>query len=106
VRSHGWSGNAPATDEKAIDRILDAADDIIAERGSSMRIADVARTWRGSSGMKACASFSPMYPRTACRLYDLTCSFLVELPGIEPAPEISLTCGNSGSNDAKRREST
>ena len=44
MRSHGWSGNAPATDEEAIDRILDAADDIIAERGSSVRIADVART--------------------------------------------------------------
>ena len=44
MRSHGWSGNAPATDEAAIDRILDAADDIIAQRGSSMRIADVART--------------------------------------------------------------
>jgi AcrR family transcriptional regulator len=44
VRSHGWSGNAPANDEEAIDRILDVADDIIAERGSSMRIADVART--------------------------------------------------------------
>jgi AcrR family transcriptional regulator len=43
VRSHGWSGNAPATDEEAIDRILDAADAIVAERGSSMRIADVAR---------------------------------------------------------------
>ena len=43
MRSHGWSGNAPATDEEAIDRILDAADDIVAERGSSMRIADVAR---------------------------------------------------------------
>jgi AcrR family transcriptional regulator len=44
MRSHGWSGNAPATDEEAIDRILDAADEIIAERGSSVRIADVART--------------------------------------------------------------
>ncbi|ORV92312.1 TetR family transcriptional regulator [Mycobacterium interjectum] len=44
MRSHGWSGNAPATDEEAIDRILDAADDIIAERGASVRIADVART--------------------------------------------------------------
>ena len=44
MRSHGWSGNTPATDEEAIDRILDAADDIIAERGSSVRIADVART--------------------------------------------------------------
>ncbi|HZN84866.1 MAG TPA: helix-turn-helix domain-containing protein [Mycobacterium sp.] len=44
MRSHGWSGNAPATDEEAIDRILDAADEIIAERGSAVRIADVART--------------------------------------------------------------
>jgi AcrR family transcriptional regulator len=44
VRSHGWSGNTPASDEEAITRILDAADDIIAERGAAMRIADVART--------------------------------------------------------------
>jgi AcrR family transcriptional regulator len=44
VRSHGWSGNTPATDEEAIDRILDAADDIVAERGAPVRIADVART--------------------------------------------------------------
>ena len=44
MRSHGWSGNAPATDEEAIDRILDAADDIIAESGTSVRIADVARS--------------------------------------------------------------
>jgi AcrR family transcriptional regulator len=43
VRSHGWSGNTPASDEEAIDRILDAADEIIAQRGSAMRIADVAR---------------------------------------------------------------
>jgi AcrR family transcriptional regulator len=43
VRSHGWSGNTPASDEEAITRILDAADEIIAERGSAMRIADVAR---------------------------------------------------------------
>jgi AcrR family transcriptional regulator len=44
MRSRGWSGNAPATDEEAIDRILDVADAIIAERGSAVRIADVART--------------------------------------------------------------
>jgi len=44
MRSHGWSGNTPATDEEAIDRILDVTDEIIAERGSSVRIADVART--------------------------------------------------------------
>jgi AcrR family transcriptional regulator len=44
LRSRGWSGNAPSTDEEAIDRILDAADAIIAERESAVRIADVART--------------------------------------------------------------
>lgn len=43
VRSHGWAGNTPASDEEAIARILDAADRIIDERGSAMRIADVAR---------------------------------------------------------------
>lgn len=44
MRSHGWAGDVPATDEEAIDRILDVADEIIAERGSAVRIADVART--------------------------------------------------------------
>jgi len=44
ARRHGWSGNTPASDEEAISRILDAADDIVAERGSAMRIADVARS--------------------------------------------------------------
>jgi AcrR family transcriptional regulator len=44
VRSHGWAGNTPASDEEAIERILDTADRIIGERGSAMRIADVART--------------------------------------------------------------
>jgi len=43
MRSHGWAGNTPASDEEAIGRILDAADKIIDERGSAMRIADVAR---------------------------------------------------------------
>jgi len=43
MRSHGWSGNPPASDEEAISRILVSADRIVAERGSSMRIADVAR---------------------------------------------------------------
>jgi AcrR family transcriptional regulator len=43
VRSHGWAGNAPASDEEAIERILDAADRIIDERGPAMGIADVAR---------------------------------------------------------------
>jgi AcrR family transcriptional regulator len=44
VRSHGWSGNTPSSDEEAITRILDAADEIIAERGAAMRNADVARS--------------------------------------------------------------
>jgi len=44
MRSHGWAGNTPASDEEAIERILDAADKIIGERGTAMRIADVART--------------------------------------------------------------
>jgi len=43
MRSHGWAGNTPASDEEAIERILDAADTIIDERGSALRIADVAR---------------------------------------------------------------
>ena len=43
MRSHGWSGNAPATDEEAIDRIHRRAEAIMAERGTSLRIADVAR---------------------------------------------------------------
>lgn len=43
MRSHGWSGNTPASDEEAIARILDAAEQIVAERGPAMKIADVAR---------------------------------------------------------------
>ena len=43
MRSHGWAGNTPGSDEEAIERILDAADKIIGERGPAMRIADVAR---------------------------------------------------------------
>src|SRR4051794_6404548 len=44
MANRGWSGDPPATDEEAIDRILDVADAIIAERGSALRIADVARS--------------------------------------------------------------
>jgi hypothetical protein len=29
---------------------------------------------------------------------------LVELPGIEPAAKIGVTCGNADSDDAKQRE--
>ena len=43
MRSRGWAGHWPASDEEAITRILDAADAIVAEPGSALRIADVAR---------------------------------------------------------------
>lgn len=44
MRTHGWSGCAPATDEEAVIRILDAADKAIDARGADFSIADVART--------------------------------------------------------------
>ncbi|AKS32389.1 TetR/AcrR family transcriptional regulator [Mycolicibacterium goodii] len=44
MRTHGWSGSAPATDEEAIARILGAAGQAIDERGADFSIADVART--------------------------------------------------------------
>jgi AcrR family transcriptional regulator len=44
VRTHGWSGSAPATDEEAIARILDAAGKAIDAKGADLSIADVART--------------------------------------------------------------
>jgi len=44
VRTHGWSGSAPATDEEAIARILAAAGKAIDERGADFSITDVART--------------------------------------------------------------
>ncbi|WKG02721.1 TetR/AcrR family transcriptional regulator [Mycolicibacterium sp. HK-90] len=44
MRTHGWSGSAPASDEEAIARILDAAGNAIDERGADFSIADVART--------------------------------------------------------------
>lgn len=44
MRTHGWSGSAPATDEEAIARILAAASKAIDERGADFSIADVART--------------------------------------------------------------
>lgn len=43
MRSRGWAGSTPASDEEAIDRILDAVDDVVAEHGSAIRLADVAR---------------------------------------------------------------
>jgi AcrR family transcriptional regulator len=44
VRTHGWSGSTPATDEEAVARILDAAGQAIDARGDEFSIADVART--------------------------------------------------------------
>jgi AcrR family transcriptional regulator len=44
MRTHGWSGAAPASDEEAVARILDAAGRAIDERGADISIADVART--------------------------------------------------------------
>jgi AcrR family transcriptional regulator len=44
VRTHGWSGSTPATDDEAVARILDAASKAIDERGADFSIADVART--------------------------------------------------------------
>jgi AcrR family transcriptional regulator len=44
VRTHGWSGSAPATDDEAVARILDAASKAVDERGADVSIADVART--------------------------------------------------------------
>jgi AcrR family transcriptional regulator len=44
VRTHGWSGSTPATDEEAVSRILDAASKAIDARGAEFSIADVART--------------------------------------------------------------
>src|SRR5215207_299454 len=44
MRTHGWSGSAPASDEEAVERILAAASGAIDERGADFSIADVART--------------------------------------------------------------
>lgn len=43
MRSRGWAGSTPASDEEAIARILDAVDEVVAEDGSAIRLADVAR---------------------------------------------------------------
>ncbi|MGV0641908.1 TetR/AcrR family transcriptional regulator [Mycolicibacterium sp. XJ879] len=43
MRTHGWSGSTPATDDEAIERILDAAGKAIDARGAEFSIADVAR---------------------------------------------------------------
>ena len=43
MRSRGWAGVTPASDEEAISRILTAVDEEIAEHGAALRLADVAR---------------------------------------------------------------
>lgn len=43
MRSRGWAGVTPSSDEEAISRILDAVDDEVAQHGSGIRLADVAR---------------------------------------------------------------
>jgi AcrR family transcriptional regulator len=43
MRSRGWAGRTPTSDEEAIARILDAVDEVVAEHGSAIRLADVAR---------------------------------------------------------------
>jgi AcrR family transcriptional regulator len=43
MRSHGWSGNTPASDEEAIDRILDGVESLVAQGTSQIRITDLAR---------------------------------------------------------------
>ncbi|BDX30229.1 TetR family transcriptional regulator [Mycobacterium antarcticum] len=44
MRTHGWAGSTPATNDEAVARILDAASRAIDERGAEFSIADVART--------------------------------------------------------------
>ncbi|MGV9799925.1 TetR/AcrR family transcriptional regulator [Mycobacterium sp. NPDC003449] len=43
MRTHGWAGSAPATDDEAVARILAAASKTIDERGADFSLADVAR---------------------------------------------------------------
>ncbi|CRZ18512.1 TetR/AcrR family transcriptional regulator [Mycolicibacterium neworleansense] len=43
MRSRGWAGSTPASDEEAISRILTAVDEEIADHGAAIRLADVAR---------------------------------------------------------------
>lgn len=43
MRSRGWAGSTPSSDEEAIARILDAVDEVVTENGAAIRLADVAR---------------------------------------------------------------
>src|SRR5882672_12215539 len=44
MRTHGWGGSAPASDEEAVNRILAAASTAIDAHGADISIADIART--------------------------------------------------------------
>jgi AcrR family transcriptional regulator len=44
MRTRGWAGNVPTSDEEAVARILEATRRTIDERGEQTSIADVART--------------------------------------------------------------
>ncbi|WAC91375.1 TetR/AcrR family transcriptional regulator [Mycobacterium sp. Aquia_213] len=44
MRTRGWGGSVPASDEEAVTRILAAARHTIDERGDQISLADVART--------------------------------------------------------------
>jgi AcrR family transcriptional regulator len=44
MRTHGWGGSAPSSDEEAVSRILAAASRAIDVHGADISIADVART--------------------------------------------------------------
>ncbi|MGB1222807.1 MAG: TetR/AcrR family transcriptional regulator [Mycobacterium sp.] len=44
MRTHGWSGTKPASDQEAVARILDAAGKTIEVHGADFSISDVART--------------------------------------------------------------
>lgn len=43
MRSRGWAGSTPTSDQEAIARILDAVDEVVADHGATIRLADVAR---------------------------------------------------------------
>jgi AcrR family transcriptional regulator len=43
MRSRGWAGSTPSSDEEAISRILNAVDEEIVEHGAAIRLSDVAR---------------------------------------------------------------
>ena len=43
MRTHGWGGSTPASDDEAIERILDAADEVLDTEDSDFHVAKVAR---------------------------------------------------------------